>query len=237
MNFFNIFSKNLKQLFLDFNPKNSTWRVVKWNLDTNLTLLRQYTVEVIGDKSHLIQWDFKKDPIANFFENQKLVKRQKIKKDLKIFQDLMNISVHSTIEYSLDLYKDFMFKPVVGATSLDIQNEAKAIQWIQVSFGTLVRSLEKLKNNRDLIFTGAFFSGVVPDTKENVLRVIAFNLDIFYYFRDDFSLQVVIFDDKYHEHGTIKNPSFHQIIKVTKPQFYDEIIKLLNEFAKAGEII
>jgi len=111
------------------------------------------------------------------------------------------------------------------------------LQWIQASFGTLLRALQSFQNNKELILTGACFSGKVPDTQEEVLRVMAFNLDIFYYLRPDSSLHIVIFDDKDRGHGTSKNPSFQQIIKVTKPQFYDEIIKLLYELAKVGEIV
>jgi hypothetical protein len=130
-----------------------------------------------------------------------------------------------------------MVTPVSGATAIDIQSETRALQWIQATFGTLTRALNSLKGNREMILTAACFSGKVPESGEEVVRVIAFNLDIFYYLRPDFTLQIVVFDDKNMGHGNSKTPTFQQIIKVTKPQFYDEIIKLQHQLAQVGEII
>jgi hypothetical protein len=148
----------------------------------------------------------------------------------------MNLSIHSTLKYGLEQNHEFMVTPVTGATTLDIQNETRALQWIEATFGTLNRALDNMKKNPDQVLTAACFSGKVPESGEEVLRVIAFNLDIFYYLRPDFTLQIVVFDDKNLGHGQAKTPTFQQIIKVTKPQFYDEIIKLLHHLAQVGEI-
>jgi len=237
MNFWRRFFRKSKEYFLDFTLVNTTWRVVTWNFDFDLSHGRQWSVETHGDHTMLIRWTLEKHPLVEFFKNKKLVQKEKLKDDSRSLKDLMNIALHSTIQHGLEVNKSFMLIPVSGATSLDIQNEARALQWIQASFGTLLRSLDGFQNNKNLILTGAFFSGKVPQTQESVLRVIAFNLDIFYYFRPDHTLHIVIFDDQNHGHGTTKNPSFQQIIKVTKPQFYDEIIKLINKLAKVGEIV
>jgi hypothetical protein len=148
----------------------------------------------------------------------------------------MNLAIHSTIKHGLESHQDFMLLPVSGATALDMQAETRALQWIQASFGTLNRALDKLKSDGDLILSAVFFSGNVPESEEKVVRLIAFNLDIFYYLRPDNSLQIVVFDDKGEGHGQSKTPSFQQIIKVTKPQFYDEIIKLLSKISQIGEL-
>jgi hypothetical protein len=237
MNFWRRFFKKSKEYFLEFTLVNTTWRVVTWNFDFDLSHGRQWSVETHGDRTMLIRWTLEKYPLVEFIRNKKLIQKEKLKDDSSSLKDLMNIALHSTIQHSLELNKSFMLIPVSGATSLDIQNEARALQWIQATFGTLLRSLDGFQTNKDLILTGAFFSGKVPQTQENVLRVIAFNLDIFYYFRPDHTLHIVIFDDKNYGHGTTKNPSFQQIIKVTKPQFYDEIIKLIIKLAKVGEIV
>ena len=61
-------------------------------------------------------------------------------------------------------------------------------------------------------------------------------MDIFCYFQNDMSLQIAIFDDKNQGHGSAKTASFQQIIKVTKPQIYDEKVKLVHRIAMVGEI-
>jgi hypothetical protein len=148
----------------------------------------------------------------------------------------MNLSIHSTLKYSMEINHEFMTTPVSGATTLDFQSEARALQWIQASFGTLTRALDNFTQRSDLILTAAVFSGIVPDSGENVLRILAFNLDIFFYMKQDLSLQIVIFDDKNMGQGGAKTPTFQQQIKVTKPQFYDEIVKLVHRIAMVGEI-
>ena len=237
MKFWEGFFKKSKDYFLEFTPVDTSWRVVSWNFDFDLSRGRQWSVETHGAHTMLISWTKQDYSFVEFIKNKKLVQKEKLKDDFSSLKELMNISLHSTIQYGLEVNKSFMLIPVSGATSLDIQNETRALQWIQATFGTLQRSLDRFQTNKDLILTGAFFSGIVPQTKESVLRVIAFNLDIFYYLRPDHSLHIVIFDDKNHEHGTTKNPSFQQIIKVTKPQFYDEIIKLVHKLGKVGEIV
>jgi len=91
MSFWEIFSKDAKELFFEFDPQGSSWRVVTWNFDTDLASGRQWTVEIQSEKSMLIQWKLDTYPVISFFKNQKLIKRQKIKKDLKDLKDLMNL--------------------------------------------------------------------------------------------------------------------------------------------------
>lgn len=237
MNFWKFFGKNPKDLFLKFNPKGSHWRVVTWNFDLDQRTRRKWTVEVHGAKTEIIQWISRDKTEVEFYENNSLTGHKKISGDGGELRDLMNLTLHSTLKYSLEQNNEFMVTPVTGATTLDIQSETRALQWIQATFGTLSRALDSMKSKKDLILTAAAFSGTVPESGEEVLRVIAFNLDIFYYLRPDQTLQIVVFDDKNLGHGQSKAPTFQQIIKVTKPQFYDEIIKLLHQIAQAGEII
>lgn len=236
MNLWNFFRKKPKELFLELTPIGSHWRVVTWNFDLGTPQERQWTVEIQGPKSNMISWKKSKKEEIFFFEKEKIITKKIINPQDEDLKSLMNLSLHSTIKYSLEKNREFMLAPVSGATTLDFQNEAKALQWIQVSFGTLKLALEGMKKDKDLILTGAFFSGIVPEGGEEVLRVIAFNLDIFYYLRPDQSLQIVVFNDKDLGHGKSKTPTFQQIIKVTKPQFYDEITKLMLDLAIAGEI-
>lgn len=225
-----------KKLFLDFDPTNSTYRMVSWNLDLKSPKDRLHTIEVHKDKKEIIEWHNKGFDEVRFFRNDKLLSKNKLSSNVQEHKDLMNIAIHSTIKFSVEENHEFMVTPVSGATNIDIQNETKFLQWIQASFGTLTRALDKFQQDPNLILTGAFFSGIVPGESDRVLRVIAFNLDIIFYLKADYSLQVIVFDDKDLGHGESKTPSFQQIIKVTKPQFYDEIVKLVHKLATAGEL-
>lgn len=229
-----IFGKNAKDLFLEFDPIGSNWRIVTWNFDLDGAKKRRFTVEIQGTENKTIQWEKLNGENVYFFDDQTLIKREKVKD--QEMKSLMNITIHSTLKHSVESNYEFMVTPVTGATTQDYQNEARALQWIEASFGTLTRALESLKKDPNLILTGACFSGIVPDTGERVLRVLVFNLDIFYYLRDDQTLQIVVFDDKNMGHGQSKTPTFQQIIKVTKPQFYDEITKLILRLAQVGEL-
>ncbi|MFP5386061.1 MAG: hypothetical protein ACLGHN_08290 [Bacteriovoracia bacterium] len=236
MSLWGMFGRDPKDLFLEFSPVGSHWRVVTWNFDLDDPSKRRWTVEAHSEKEKLIIWEHHQNNEVTFFEGGRLVRKRRISSHTDELRTLMNLSIHSTLKYGLEANHPFMLTPVPGATTMDIQNESRALQWIQASFGTLSRAMERLKEDKSLILTAACFSGTVPDTQEEVLRVIAFNLDIFYYLKEDQSLQIVIFDDKDQGHGQSKGPTFQQIIKVTKPQFYDEISKLLHLMAQVGEI-
>jgi hypothetical protein len=237
MNLWKIFRKNPQELFFDFNPQESHWRTVSWNFDLDDKTRRSWKIEIHGSKIFNIQWKIKSHDELYFLDGKKIILMEQITQKNGNLRDLMNLSIHSTVKYGIEKNYEFILAPVSEGTAGDVQTEMKSLLWIQASFGTLSRALENVKNKSDLLLTASFFSGIVPDTKEDVLRLIAFNLDIFYYFRPDKTLQIVVFDDKDNGHGKSKTPVFQQIIKVTKPQFYDEITKLLFQIAQVGEIL
>lgn len=236
MNFFSsFFGRDPKDLFLSYSPLDSHWRIVSWNFDVKEENERQWTIESHKEHKDIIIWNKKDVETVQFFKDDHLLRRRRIPRDSG-YKDLMNISIHTTLKYSLESNHAFMLSPVSGATTSDYQNEAKFLQWIQASFGTVSRSLERFKTDDSLILTGAVFSGITPESQENVLRVIIFNLDIFFYMRTDQTLQIAVFDDKNQGHGSSRTPVFQQIIKVTKPQFYDEIVRLVHQIATVGEL-
>ena len=235
MSLFN-FWKDPKDLFLEFVPQETHWRVVSWNLNLALQGERQWGAEVHGKDQLNITWKRSVFDELLFYKNSRLIRKKRISPRDKDSHSLMNLTLHSTLKYSLESNHEFMLRPVSGATTADFQNEFKALQWIQASFGTLFRALDQMENNSDLILTAACFSGKEPETSMQVLRVLVFNLDIFCYFLEDNSLQIAIFDDKNLGHGGAKTPALQQIIKVTKPQIYDEIVKLVHRIGSVGEI-
>jgi len=236
MTFFDFFNKNPRDHFLKFSPQNGDWHVVTWNFDLKDTSERIWNVEVHGKEQSQILWHKKDHEVLSFFKQTKVQLRHIVKKDRQELVGPMNLAIHATLKNCLESHHEFLITPVSGAMTSDFQNEARALQWIQASFGTLTRALDQFTEREDLILTCAFFSGREPETKTRVLRILVFNLDIFCYFLEDFSLQIAIFDDKNLGHGVAKTPSFQQIIKVTKPQIYDEIVKLMHRIANVGEI-
>jgi hypothetical protein len=225
-----------KELFLDFDPVGSTFSSVTWNFDLSSVGERRYMVEIEKGEKETIDWHQSDKEEVRFLHNGKLLRKRRVPASRNEYAQLMNLCIHGTIVQGLEIHKDFVITPVSGATTMDYDSEARALQWIQASFGTLSRALKKIRNEEGMILTAAFFSGLEPSTNETVLRLIAFNLDVIFYFQKDDSLRILVFDDKNLGHGQTKNPSFQQIIKVTKPQFYDEIIKLTHEVATVGEL-
>jgi hypothetical protein len=237
MSFWNLFNRpDPKDLFLNFDPHGANFLSVTWNFDLVKGGERRYMVEVIKDHKTTIDWYRNDVEEVKFLSDGKILRKRRIPDDRNEYLQLMNLAVHGTIIAGLEQHKEFVVTPVSGATTMDYESENKALLWIQASFGTLSRALKKMKDDKSLILTGAFFSGDEPTTGERVLRLIAFNLDILFYFQKDESLRILVFDDKNMGHGQSRNPSFQQIIKVTKPQFYDEIIKLTHEVATVGEL-
>ena len=236
MSFFDLFRRNIRSYFLEFSPQKSSWLIVSWNFNLNQSYARQWSVEIHQQGTQNIQWNKNDDEEVLFSENQKLKCKRRVSGNRNEIRDLMNLSLHSTLKYGLEYHHEFLLAPVSGATAADYQNESKALLWLQASFGTLYRALDQFKDRSDLILTAAVFSGIEPESGNQVLRVIVFNLDIFCYFQQDQSLQMAVFDDKDLGHGGAKTPSFQQIIKVTKPQIYDEIVKLVHRMATLGEV-
>jgi hypothetical protein len=229
-------SRDPKELFLDFDPVGSVFSSVTWNYDLAGVGERRYMAEIQKTHKETIDWYQSSTEEVRFFRDGKILRKKRVTKERDEFVKLMNLSMHGTIVQGLEIHKEFVTTLVSGVTTLDYESEAKSLQWIQASFGTLSRALKKVRNEEGMILTAAFFSGLEPSTQEKVLRLIAFNLDIIFYFQKDDSLRILIFDDKNLGQGQAKNPSFQQIIKVTKPQFYDEIIKLTHEVATVGEL-
>lgn len=237
MSIFDFIGKDPRKLFLEFTPKDSVWNVVSWNFDLKVPTDRLWSIEINKTQKESIEWQKSNHQEVKFFKQDKLLRQRRIPEKNHEYRDLMNLCMHSTLKHSLERNHQFLLTPVSGATSVDYQNEARALQWIQASFGTLIRALDNFKTRPDLILTAAFFEGKEPDTGQNVLRIMAFNLDIFCYFQNDLSMQVAVFNDKNLGQAGAKTPSFQQIIKVTKPQIYDEIVKLVHRIAMVGEIL
>jgi hypothetical protein len=237
MSFWNIFrGADPREYFLKFDPAGSVFSSVSWNFDLMTVGQRRFMVEIQKEKKEMIDWHRSDVEEVRFALDGKILRKRRIPTERSEFVKLMNLAMHATIISGIEDHKEFVVAPVSGVTTLDYESEAKALLWIQASFTTLSGALKKIKNEEGMILTAAFFSGLEASSEDKVLRLIAFNLDILFYFQKDGSMRILVFDDKNMGHGQARNPSFQQIIKVTKPQFYDEIIRLIHEVATVGEL-
>ncbi len=228
--------KNAKQFFLDYHPEVATWRVVSWNFDLKEPGQRNWTVEGVKTSHRSMKWSQdSSQKTCLSLDGGFLIRKKKLRPSPEL-KEMMNLAIHSTLKFSLEDNHSFLLSPVTGVTAVDFQNENRALKWLEATLGTVTRALDKTVGQQDLILTAAFFSGIEPQSRERVLRLLVFNLDISCYFKEDFTLQIIIFDDKNLGQGESKNPVFNQIIKVTKAQFYDEIGKLVHRIAMVGEI-
>lgn len=226
-----------KKIFLDFDPVAADFVSVSWNQDLRDLKERHWLIELSSPLKRVVHWQRNGGGAERLldFRDSKTPKRASLENRNEA-RDLMNLAIQATCKSGIERHRSFMQLPVSGAVAMDFQSEMKALQWIQASFGTLTRALDNFDRDPSLILTAAFFSGINDETKEVVLRLIVFNLDIIYYMREDHSLQVIVFDDKNLGHGESRAPTYQQTIKVTKPQFYDEILKLTHKLASKGEI-
>jgi len=214
-----------------------SWVAVTWNLNLKKTVARSLCLDLQGTSSLFIEWHRdKKDEISFSTNNDKNRRLIFGPNDVTEFYPLLNLKTHEVISSSLDAFKDAILTPVSGVTALDFQEEQKYLEWLKTTFKVLNSALDKIQVDKSLVLTAGFFSGLEPQTGKKVVRILAMNLDIFYYFEEDSSLKVVIFNDKNLGHGSAQAPVFHQNIKVTKPQFYDEMIKVINKIAVVGEL-
>lgn len=227
MNFFKRLLKNPKDLFAELPAQDSEWTVLTWNWDLKNSQERKVALELNNKTSTKTIWNNKE----LIFSKEGKVSAYNHKND-KELKDLFNLASHIAVKSSIESHYDFMKK----TSEADINTETRALQWIQASFKTLEGALNKVAKDPESILVAAFFSGVHPEMGQSLLRLICFNLDINYFMLEDGSLRIVVYNDKNLGHGHQSEPSFHQIIKLTKPLFYDEMIKLLQQVTSVGEI-
>lgn len=229
---------SLKQNLLQIHPRDFSWRVVSFSFETNSYDLRNTKIQLQNQqKEWLLQFPHKKNSTFPLMISSDQKRKTWHPSSLE-FEDqkVLNLFLHETMRVSMEEMLDFMRAPVTGVTTVDYQNEAQYLKWFEVSLNVLARALDKFEKDPSLILTGCFFAGKRPENDERLVRLIIFNLDIFFYLQSDNSLRVLIFDDKDKGHGSGQTPVFQQIIKVTKPQFYDQMILILQRITQYGEL-
>jgi hypothetical protein len=228
---------SFKTELLKTHPSDYSWRVVSFSFDVTGYDLRHTKIQLQNEK---LQWllQFPQQKKSSFpLIIDSADKKQSWKSSMVTAEEesVLNLFLHETMRVSMEEMLDFMRAPVSGVTSADYQNEAQFLKWFEVSLNVLHKALDKFHKDPALVLTGCFFAGKRAENGERLVRLIIFNLDIFFYLQEDNSLRVLIFDDKDKGHGSGKTPVFQQIIKVTKPQFYDQMVNILQRVTQHGE--
>lgn len=227
----------LKDHLLKIHPSDFSWRVVSFSFDGHGHDLRHTKIQLQKNQDQwLFQFPQKKESTFPLILSSGKEKLSWNASSVEMEdQKTLNLFLHETMRVSMEEMIEFMKTPVSGVTSADYQNEAQFLKWFEVSLTVLTKALDKFGKDPSLVLSGCFFAGRRPENNERLVRLIIFNLDIFFYLQEDNSLRVLIFDDKDKGHGSGKTPVFQQIIKVTKPQFYDQMVLILQRVTQYGE--
>lgn len=228
MNFLKRIFKGPKDQFAHLPVQSSVWTMLSWNWDLKKSNDRNVMLELSDRNQFQVVWN---NTELVFSKDQKITGAFSHKRSQEL-KDLFNLASHMAIKASIESHYDFMRQTSEG----DLNAETRSLQWIQASFRTLQGALDQVVQNPEMVLVSAFFSGVNPEIGQRLLRLVCFNLDINYFMLEDGSLRIVVFNDKNLGHGEEKEPSFNQIIRLTKPLFYDEMIKLLQQVSSVGEI-
>jgi hypothetical protein len=156
------------------------------------------------------------------------LKRQRVQSQIPV----LFWYAHNEIEQKLDHYKTFALSPAQGITTIDLQNESKALVWLQTSLRVLKASLERCEKDPEVVFQG-FISFESGQTEK--IRMVIFNMDVTYFFHPDQSLEVVVYDDKSKTHGSAKEPSLSITVRSLKAPFLNELIPILSAWMKCAE--
>ena len=231
-------TESFKSELLKLHPEDFSWKVISFSFDSDGFDRRHTKIQLQNEKGwHLLQFPQQKKSthpiVLSTSKDEKNI--WPLSEITPQDQQVLNLFLHETMRSSMEEILDFIKAPVSGVTTMDYQSEAQFLKWFEVSLTVLDKALDKFNKESHLVLTGCFFAGKRNDNSERLIRLIIFNLDIFFYLLEDNSLRVVIFDDKDKGHGEAQTPAFQQIIKVTKPQFYDQMILILQKITQHGE--
>ena len=113
--------------------------------------------------------------------------------------------------------------------SINLAAEAKALEWMKVSFTVLEKGIIESLTNADFLFQTKFFFGKNPQTLVREFRLITFNLDMNFILLDDSQLRIIIYN-KTPETQNNKNlkPSLMGDYSFYRRELFDQFVNLLG---------
>lgn len=140
---------------------------------------------------------------------------------------------HLSLNESFNALKEKALMPVSGLTTQSLQNESKALQWLQATFKVLEGALQRCRDDKENLVVATFWVGL-RDGRQ-VMRISCFNLDMTAAFRESGVLHMLVFDDKGNLPGSAKTPSLEVEFGMLKTSVLDELIKISAAILGAAE--
>jgi hypothetical protein len=166
--------------------------------------------------------------LHQLWKNQSRLARGYLKKDLSLLPEFDSL-IDSLFEYKiLDLQKIISKMDSQNLTQAEMASEEKALEWMKVSFSLLTKAIVQSLTDKNLLFQTLLFIGTNPKTRQEEIRIIAFNLDIKFEFLINENLRIHIFNDKNGEYGQEKKPVLVGDFNFRKREMLDELIKLIS---------
>jgi hypothetical protein len=179
--------------------------------------------EIVSNDHYQIKIDKKDYWNLEIFKNKKILSQTQ---DNITVIKCANLFVHQ-------VFKNLINHKIAWLKNNDEKNdvnnqEFRSLQWIQATLTVLNKAIAETAKNKDLVLQAQIFSGVRE--KQDVLRLIILSLDIEIYFLPAKILEVKVTD--LHQGKLV----FQQFFSIYKNEFFDEIIKTLNELGFAQEL-
>ena len=140
---------------------------------------------------------------------------------------------HLSVKEAFEPLKVLALAPVGGQTAANLQDESRALQWLQTTFRVLDGALTRCRTTPENLVVGTLWLG--EQSGRAGLRLACFNLDVTAAFREDGALHVVVFDDKDKGAGSSAKPVLEAEFATLKPAVLDEFIKVAAAVLGAAE--
>ena len=140
---------------------------------------------------------------------------------------------HLSVKEAFAPLKGLALAPVGGQTAANLQDESRALQWLQTTFRVLDGALARCRKTPSDLVVGTLWVG--GQNGQAGLRLACFNLDVTAVFREDGGLHVVVFDDKDKGAGSSSTPVLEAEFATLKPAVLDEFIKVAAGVLGAAE--
>jgi hypothetical protein len=226
----------LKEALEDYPKSKATWCVFEFNAHEAKTSFSNLKWNIEGEyplKLSLIS----QDQSLRSFLKLKDMKRSKIQKEAPVLLRTINSHYHEFIKIILEKYKAMTLEDVdPNVEQLDEQTELRALEWVRVSLRTLKGAIKSCLDDKDKIFQCSLYFGVNPKTSQETWRIIAFNLDIFVFFRNDGVIQVTVYNDFDWTNQISQKPALQALFTRLKNPLMDELIQLLSEIGAAAQL-
>jgi hypothetical protein len=173
------------------------------------------------------------------FKNQSRILKKNIKDmiELSALKNTFNKSIDEGIYFEITHFIKILSQSETLIGAKPSEKEEKSLEWIKVSFQTLLKAITEFENNKlnttllndeteELSFQ--LFFGLNPKLNMHEFRIIIFNLDIQYILLNDHNLRIRIYNTVDGSVTKSLEGDFHY----RRREAFDQLIKLLDGLKK-----